>query len=127
MSFKKNKYQIIKKAISKELAVFIANYFCLQKLINNNHKTIELLLTFIKYLLFTIILYYYLGLVNCFGYRPMRSRTSGFIMSLPHCGCMVILTLHFKFGMLSTFCWTSLGIRSAAGQNAEVRLISTWT
>ncbi len=31
MSFKKNKYQIIKKAISKELAVFIANYFCLQK------------------------------------------------------------------------------------------------
>ncbi len=31
MSFKKNKYQIIKNAISKELAVFIANYFCLQK------------------------------------------------------------------------------------------------
>ena len=31
MSFKKNKYQVIKGAISKELAVFIANYFCLQK------------------------------------------------------------------------------------------------
>ena len=31
MSFKKNKYQIIRKAISKELAVFVANYFSLQK------------------------------------------------------------------------------------------------
>jgi hypothetical protein len=31
MSFKKNKYAIIKQAISKDLATFIANYFCMQK------------------------------------------------------------------------------------------------
>ena len=31
MSFKKNKYVIIKQAISKELAVFVANYFSMQK------------------------------------------------------------------------------------------------
>jgi hypothetical protein len=31
MSFKKNKYTIIKKAISKDLASFIANYFLMQK------------------------------------------------------------------------------------------------
>jgi hypothetical protein len=31
MSFKKNKYTIIKEAISKDLAVFLANYFCMQK------------------------------------------------------------------------------------------------
>jgi len=31
MSFKKNKYTIIKKAISKDLAVFVANYFAMQK------------------------------------------------------------------------------------------------
>ena len=31
MSFKKNKYIIIKQAISKDLATFIANYFCMQK------------------------------------------------------------------------------------------------
>ena len=31
MSFKKNKYTIIRQAISKDLATFIANYFCMQK------------------------------------------------------------------------------------------------
>jgi len=31
MSFKKNKYVIIKKAISRDLASFVANYFCMQK------------------------------------------------------------------------------------------------
>ena len=31
MSFKKNKYIVIKQAISKDLATFIANYFCMQK------------------------------------------------------------------------------------------------
>ena len=31
MSFKKNKYTIIRKAISKDLATFIANTFCMQK------------------------------------------------------------------------------------------------
>jgi hypothetical protein len=29
--FKKNKYVIIRKAISKDLAIFVANYFCMQK------------------------------------------------------------------------------------------------
>ena len=31
MSFKKNKYIIIRQAISRDLATFIANYFCMQK------------------------------------------------------------------------------------------------
>ena len=31
MSFKKNKYTVIRQAISKDLASFIANYFCMQK------------------------------------------------------------------------------------------------
>ena len=31
MSFKKNKYTVIKQAISKDLAVFIANYFRMKK------------------------------------------------------------------------------------------------
>ena len=31
MSFKKNKYTIIKQAISKDLAAFVANYFMMQK------------------------------------------------------------------------------------------------
>ena len=31
MSFKKNKYTVIKKAISEDLAIFIANYFRMQK------------------------------------------------------------------------------------------------
>jgi len=31
MSFKKNKYTVIRKAISKDLATFIANYFLMQK------------------------------------------------------------------------------------------------
>ena len=31
MSFKKNKYTIIRQAISKDLATFISNYFCMQK------------------------------------------------------------------------------------------------
>jgi len=31
MSFKKNKYTVIRQAISKDLAIFLANYFCMQK------------------------------------------------------------------------------------------------
>jgi len=31
MSFKKNKYTVIRKAISKDLAIFLANYFSMQK------------------------------------------------------------------------------------------------
>ena len=31
MSFKKNKYTIIRQAISKDLAAFVANYFSMQK------------------------------------------------------------------------------------------------
>ena len=31
MSFKKNKYTVIRQAISKDLATFIRNYFCMQK------------------------------------------------------------------------------------------------
>ena len=31
MSFKKDKYIIIKQAISKDLAAFVANYFCMQR------------------------------------------------------------------------------------------------
>ena len=31
MSFKKNKYTVIRQAISKDLASFIANYFCMHK------------------------------------------------------------------------------------------------
>ena len=31
MSFKKNKYAIIRQAISKDLACFVANYFSMQK------------------------------------------------------------------------------------------------
>ena len=31
MSFKKNKYTVIRQAITKDLASFIANYFCMQK------------------------------------------------------------------------------------------------
>ena len=31
MSFKKNKYTVIKKAISSDLAMFLANYFRMQK------------------------------------------------------------------------------------------------
>ena len=31
MSFKKNKYAVIKQAISKDLAAFVANYFSIKK------------------------------------------------------------------------------------------------
>ena len=31
MSFKKNKYTVIRQAISKDLASFVANYFAMQK------------------------------------------------------------------------------------------------
>ena len=31
MTFKKNKYTIIRQAVSKELAAFLANYFCMKK------------------------------------------------------------------------------------------------
>jgi len=35
MSFKKNKYKVIRKAISKDLAIFVANYFSMQKQVYN--------------------------------------------------------------------------------------------
>ena len=38
MSFKKNKYTIIKQAISKDLAAFIRNYFCMQKRVYDTCK-----------------------------------------------------------------------------------------
>ena len=38
MSFKKNKYTIIKQAISKDLAIFIANYFRMQKQVYDTCK-----------------------------------------------------------------------------------------
>ena len=31
MNFKKNKYTVIRQAISKDLALFVANYFSMQK------------------------------------------------------------------------------------------------
>jgi hypothetical protein len=39
MSFKKNKYTVIRQAISKDLAAFIANYFCMQKQVYDTCKT----------------------------------------------------------------------------------------
>ena len=38
MSFKKNKYTVIREAISKDLATFIANYFCMQKQVHDTCK-----------------------------------------------------------------------------------------
>ena len=38
MSFKKNKYTVIKQAISKDLAVFVANYFSMQKQVYDTCK-----------------------------------------------------------------------------------------
>jgi len=38
MSFKKNKYTVIRKAISKDLASFVANYFCMQKQVYDTCK-----------------------------------------------------------------------------------------
>ena len=38
MSFKKNKYTVIRQAISKDLASFIANYFCMQKQVYDTCK-----------------------------------------------------------------------------------------
>jgi hypothetical protein len=38
MSFKKNKYTVIRQAISKDLATFIANYFCMQKQVYDTCK-----------------------------------------------------------------------------------------
>ena len=39
MSFKKNKYTIIRQAISKDLATFVANYFMMQKQVYDTCKT----------------------------------------------------------------------------------------
>ncbi len=36
--FKKKKYTVIKQAISKELAAFVANYFCMQKQVYDTCK-----------------------------------------------------------------------------------------
>ncbi len=38
MSFKKNKYTIIRQAISKDLAAFVRNYFCMQKQVYDTCK-----------------------------------------------------------------------------------------
>ena len=38
MKFKKNKYTIVRKIISKDLASFIANYFCMQKQVYDTCK-----------------------------------------------------------------------------------------
>ena len=38
MSFKKNKYTIIRQAISKDLATFVANYFVMQKQVYDTCK-----------------------------------------------------------------------------------------
>ena len=38
MSFKKNKYTVIRQAISKDLASFVANYFCMQKQVYDTCK-----------------------------------------------------------------------------------------
>ena len=38
MSFKKNKYTIIKEAISKDLATFVMNYFLMQKQVYDTCK-----------------------------------------------------------------------------------------
>ena len=38
MSFKKNKYTVFKQAISKDLAVLIANYFRMQKQVYDTCK-----------------------------------------------------------------------------------------
>ena len=36
--FKKNKYTVIRKAITKDLADFVANYFCMQKQVYDTCK-----------------------------------------------------------------------------------------
>ena len=38
MSFKKNKYAVIRKVISEDLAIFIANYFRMQKQVHDTCK-----------------------------------------------------------------------------------------
>jgi len=38
MSFKKKKYTVIRQAISKDLATFVANYFCMQKQVYDTCK-----------------------------------------------------------------------------------------
>ena len=38
MSFKKNKYIVIRKAISKDLAIFVANYFNMKKQVFDTFK-----------------------------------------------------------------------------------------
>ncbi len=38
MSFKKNKYTVIRKAISEDLASFVANYFLMQKQVYDTCK-----------------------------------------------------------------------------------------
>ena len=35
MAFKKNKYTVIRQAISKDLAAFVANYFAMQKQVHD--------------------------------------------------------------------------------------------
>ena len=39
MSFKKNKYTVIKQAISKDLATFVMNYFLMQKQVYDTCKS----------------------------------------------------------------------------------------
>ena len=46
MAFKKNKYTIIRKAISKDLASFVANYFLMQKQVYDTCRERKILFTF---------------------------------------------------------------------------------
>ena len=46
MSFKKNKYTVIRQAISKDLASFIANYFCMQKQVYDTCRAAKYFFTF---------------------------------------------------------------------------------
>ena len=43
MSFKKNKYEIIKQAISKDLALYLYNYFIIKKQVYDTFLHLKLL------------------------------------------------------------------------------------
>ena len=50
MSFKKNKYTVIKQAISKDLAAFVANYFLMQKQVYDTCRATRYISTFENFL-----------------------------------------------------------------------------
>ncbi len=62
MSFKKNKYTVIRQAISKDLASFVANYFSMQKQLlrnieaNNAANKMTPALVLLIYQLFSIVI-----------------------------------------------------------------------